>query len=414
MDKKVSLVIPFYNEESNVEAVISEAVNVLKDVTTDYEILAVNDGSIDETRYLLDNIAKINKLVKPLHHKKNKGYGAALITGIENAQGEYVLLVDGDGQFYMKELKGLVDQLKDYPVVLGYRIDRQDPWIRKLNSTIYNWCARILVGVKIKDINCSMKGFHKSVLEGIKGRTTGAIINSDILSQVLSKGFKFKEIGINHKPRLSGVQTGAKMSVILKAMREFLVVLADEFPRRKNQIFFSFRIFFGFIFAIFIIITAKPAQSSRFYLGMLVAFAGVFVRNWASGHLKKSQVLCTSGPYSIVRHPLYFGSLLAGLGAVVSIWNKNSVFAGVAFIGIFLWLFIFVYIPKITSEESNLAKWFPGEFEQYKKNVGALFPKIGYVKFDLGDFRFSQWIKNKEYQSLIGIALFYLIMYFKR
>lgn len=414
MDKKVTLVLPFYNEEANIKAVIAEAAGVLKDIAKDFEIIAVDDGSADETRHILDKLSKKQRQLKVIHHKKNAGYGRALKTGIEAATGEYVLLCDGDGQFYMKELKEFVKYLKEYKVVLGYRIDRKDPWIRKLNSMIYNWFARVLVGVKIKDINCAMKGFHMSVLKGLRYRTAGAIINSDILSQVLSRGVRFKEIGVNHRPRTAGEQTGARLSVIANAMKEFVNVFIDEFPKRRKEMLFNFRILFGFMLAVIVIAVVDPADTAFFWLGFLLASAGVFVRNWASGHIKKSKILCTTGPYSLVRHPLYFGSTLIGMGALMSLWNRESPLVSVFFVTIFLILFIFVYVPKIISEETNLIEWFGDEYEEYKKRVGLLFPL--FKKFDIspGDFRLTYWKKNKEYQSIIGLLAFYLIMLIKR
>lgn len=223
--------LPFYNEVANAGPVLGDAVRVMRGLSGDYEIIAVNDGSVDGTGGVLEGLAEKNRRIKPLHHKGNSGYGQALRTGIAAARGDWIFISDGDGQYSLDEFKEFIPHLRDYPVVLGYRINRRDPWFRKFNSSIYNLAARVSLGVRLRDINCAMKVFHRSVIKDLRFRTTGLIIYFDILSQILAKGARFKELGVTHRPRLAGTPTGARPDAVLTAMKEFLKIFPEEFLR---------------------------------------------------------------------------------------------------------------------------------------------------------------------------------------
>lgn len=235
--KSISLVLPFYDEALNAGAVIAGAAGVLDGLAADYEIIAVDDGSVDGTAGILDRLAAADSRIKPVHHARNQGYGMALRSGITAAKNDWLLFCDGDGQFPPEELKKFLPYLPDYPVVLGFRIDRQDPWHRKLNSYIYNQASRFLLGARIRDLNCAMKAFHRSVFKDVRFRTCGQTIYLDVLSQVFAGKTRFVELGVRHLPRAAGSPTGARPGVILKAMREYLAIFAEEFPRALGNLF---------------------------------------------------------------------------------------------------------------------------------------------------------------------------------
>ena len=128
------MVLPAYNEEANIERVIRQVAAYLDPLGIDYEILPVNDGSRDRTGEILAAVARELPRVKPQIHPQNRGYGAALRTGFDAAVKRYVFYMDGDGQFDIKDLDKLLPLASEDVIVTGFRIERRDPFIRRLNA----------------------------------------------------------------------------------------------------------------------------------------------------------------------------------------------------------------------------------------------------------------------------------------
>jgi hypothetical protein len=127
--------------------------------------------------------------------------------------------LDGDGQFDIRELDVLLPlATDDRHIVTGFRIKRSDPWIRRLNARLFGgWLVRVLLNVRVRDLNCAFKLIPKRVLESITLESTGALINAELYGRAVRKGFGIKEIGVHHYPRVAGTQTGAHPLVILRA-----------------------------------------------------------------------------------------------------------------------------------------------------------------------------------------------------
>ena len=216
----ISAFFPAYNEEANVERMVQHFKAVLPQVARDYEIIIVNDGSEDKTVEITDRLAKDDPKVRAVHHEKNQGYGAAVRSGISACRKEYLFFTDGDGQFDVSQLSKLIPLLAGYDGVIGFRLNRQDAWTRKLNAWAWNRLVRLLFGLKVKDIDCAFKLFHRKVFEEIHLESCGAMISTEMLVKIKDKGFKLQEIGVLHSPRLAGKQTGANLRVILRAFKE--------------------------------------------------------------------------------------------------------------------------------------------------------------------------------------------------
>ncbi|MCX5632600.1 MAG: glycosyltransferase family 2 protein [Phycisphaerae bacterium] len=222
--KSLSVFFPCFNEQDNVGRAIKSAIDVLSPLKIDFEIIVVNDGSKDKTGEIADGIAAENKNIKVVHHNINRGYGAALQSGFKAATKEYVFYTDGDGQFDIKELPLLFKYMDDYDIVTGYRIERQDNLIRKINAFCWTTMVNLLFGMKIKDMDCAFKLYRHSVFDNIKLESTGALINTEIFARAKNKGYKIFQIGVHHYPRTAGVQTGAKLRVILRAFKELFAL----------------------------------------------------------------------------------------------------------------------------------------------------------------------------------------------
>ena len=222
--KSLSVFFPCYNEQDNIERVVASAVDVLESLGIDFEIIIVNDGSRDNTAQIADKLAAENKNIKAVHHQTNLGYGSALQSGFKAATKEYVFYTDGDGQFDIRELPLLFEYVPDYDIVTGYRIKRQDSLIRKINAFCWTTFVNILFGMKIKDMDCAFKLYKRAIFDDIKMKSTGALINTEIFARAKNKGYKIFQLGVHHYPRTAGTQTGAKLTVILRAFKELFAL----------------------------------------------------------------------------------------------------------------------------------------------------------------------------------------------
>jgi glycosyltransferase involved in cell wall biosynthesis len=216
---ELSVVLPAYNEEANVERVVADCAAYLDGTGIDYELIVVNDGSRDRTGEILVRLAASQPRLRPQQHPQNRGYGAALRTGFDAARKRFVFYMDGDGQFDIRELDVILPLVTDDDhIVTGYRITRQDPFIRRLNAKLFGgWLVRIMLNVYVQDLNCAFKLIPHKVLNAITLESTGALINAELYGRAIRKGFKIKEVGVHHYPRTAGTQTGAHPLVIFKA-----------------------------------------------------------------------------------------------------------------------------------------------------------------------------------------------------
>ena len=213
-----------YNEEGNIEEVVTSAVAVLSEIADEYEVIVVDDGGRDRTGEIADRLAAANPRVRVVHHASNQGYGAALRSGFAAATQPLVAFVDGDNQFDLGELPVLLRAIDGVDIVSGYRIRRRDPVLRRLNSFLYNQACRLLFRIPIRDVNCAFKVYRRQVLDGMlpRLRSTGALINVEMLARARKMGARVREVGVHHYPRETGRQTGGNPAVIVRAFRELL------------------------------------------------------------------------------------------------------------------------------------------------------------------------------------------------
>ena len=218
----LSVILPAYNEEAVIEQTVSRVLDVLQNWLRDFEIIVVNDGSRDQTATLVNRMAKLDKHVRLITHKVNRGYGAALATGFRSAQKELIFFMDADGQFDIRDLEKFFPLIERCDAVLGYRQPRRDPWLRKLNAWGWKQLVQIFFGVRVRDIDCAFKLYRSEFFKNFQLETRGAMINTEILYKFMRAGYTYTEVGVQHLPRVGGKATGAKFSVILRAFNELL------------------------------------------------------------------------------------------------------------------------------------------------------------------------------------------------
>lgn len=222
----LSLFLPCFNEEQNVERTVRESVAALREVTDDFEVIVVNDGSRDRTGEIAERLAAENSHVRVCHHEQNRGYGGALRTGFLAARKDMMCFMDADGQFDVREISDLLSLADKADIVNGFRINRRDPFFRSLNAFLFNRLVRLLFGLKVTDLNCAFKLYHRKVVDAIAPQleSNGAFINAEMLIRAKKAGFSIVEVGVHHYPRVAGTQTGAKLSVILRAFKELFAL----------------------------------------------------------------------------------------------------------------------------------------------------------------------------------------------
>lgn len=232
----LSVILPAHNEEEAIAGTIHEVVDALAAWTwiREYEVIVVNDGSQDATGAIIDTIASANPSVRVIHHAMNQGYGAALVSGFEAATKDLVFFMDSDGQFTIHDLEHYFPLIQEFDAVLGYRVQRQDTWMRKLNAWGWKILIGMVFGVYVRDVDCAFKLYRGDFFRKHRLETRGAMINAEILYKFTRAGYTYTQVGVHHHPRRGGRATGANLSVIGRAFRE-LVVYARKWHREEKQ-----------------------------------------------------------------------------------------------------------------------------------------------------------------------------------
>jgi len=216
----ISVFFPCHNEAANIEPLVCKAVDVLSRVTGDFEIIIVDDGSTDGTDKIADTLAAEHHTVKVIRHESNLGYGAALQSGFRASAKELVFYTDGDGQFDIAELPELLPMIKQYDIVSCYRLKRREGIVRKINGWAWTKLVCFLFRMNVRDIDCAFKLYKRSIFDDIKIKSTGALIDAEILARAIHKGYTITQRGVHHYPRKSGTQSGASLAVIFRAFKE--------------------------------------------------------------------------------------------------------------------------------------------------------------------------------------------------
>jgi glycosyltransferase involved in cell wall biosynthesis len=230
----VSLVIPMYNEELNIEHALAAGTEALRKYTDDYEIIVVDDASTDDSPAMVAHLAKDDPRILMLRHEKNRRLGGTLRTGFAAATKDLVLYMDSDLPFDPEVLGKAMRamQVTGADVIAGYRHDRtMEGFKRTVYSYFWNLLIGMLFGWPHRDINFSFKLMKRKVLESITLKSEGSLIDAELIVKAKNKGYAIQQIGVDYFPRIRGTSHLASFSVIGK----MLVELVRLYPEMRNR-----------------------------------------------------------------------------------------------------------------------------------------------------------------------------------
>ena len=217
----ISIFLPAYNEEGNIATTIIDAKNAAQAVTSKYEIIVVDDGSRDRTAEVVHELQKFDHNIRLISHKTNRGYGAAVKTGLKACKMDWIFFTDSDGQFHYDELHKFVNVCDKADLIIGYRRKRMDPFHRifvaQVLLKVWNF---LLFGLTIRDVDCAYKLFRKEVRDSIQLETESAITVTEFIVKAKAIGFRIIQLPVHHYARKFGKQSGSNWRVIVKAVRE--------------------------------------------------------------------------------------------------------------------------------------------------------------------------------------------------
>lgn len=219
----LSVFFPCLNDGQSIPSLLEKTYRVLPKITKDYEIIIIDDGSIDNTPQILKRFLRKYKNLRVIRNAKPSGYGGVLRRGFESAKKDWVFYTDGDGQYDPGELKNLADHLTPkVDVVNGYKMVRSDNLIRKTLGSLYNQAIHTIYSIPIRDLDCDFRLIRNSLVRKIKLNSKSGAICLELIMKLKNQGANFAEIPVHHYPRKHGRSAFFKLPNLLKTLTENL------------------------------------------------------------------------------------------------------------------------------------------------------------------------------------------------
>ena len=201
----LSVFFPAYNDSGTIASLVISAIKSAERLTSDFEIIIVNDGSADATAEIADELARTYPQVKVVHHEQNRGYGGALRTGFATATRDLVFYTDGDAQYDPAEMETLWAALDDgVDLVNGYKISRSDPMHRIVIGRIYHHTVKLLFGLKVRDVDCDFRLMRRRIFERVSLEKNSGVICLEMMKKIQDAGFRIAEVPVHHYHRAYG------------------------------------------------------------------------------------------------------------------------------------------------------------------------------------------------------------------
>jgi glycosyltransferase involved in cell wall biosynthesis len=232
----LSVFFPAYNDSGTIASMVIRAVQAASELTPDYEIIVVNDGSEDATPQILDELARTYPRVRVVHHPRNRGYGGALQTGFRAATKELIFYTDGDAQYDPAELTLLWAKLTaDADLVNGYKISRSDPLHRIIIGRVYHHIVSVMFGLSVRDVDCDFRLMRRSIFEKIDLEKTSGVICLEMMKKIEDGGFRIVEVPVHHYHRAFGKSQFFNFRRIAKTGIDVLRLWVALVIRRQHQ-----------------------------------------------------------------------------------------------------------------------------------------------------------------------------------
>ena len=225
---QISVVIPVYNEEENLEILMEELTAVLNETHRSYEVILVDDGSTDKSFQIMEKMAGRDRRVTVIRFKRNAGQSAAFDAGFRLAKGEIVVTLDSDLQNDPRDIPLLLEKMGGYDMVCGVRTKRMDSWIRLASSKIANYVRNTLSDEEVTDTGCSLKAYRGEFLKRLK-LFNG--VHRFFPTLMKMEGARVTEIPVHHRPRKFGK---SKYNIRNRLLRSFLDLLAVRWMKKRR------------------------------------------------------------------------------------------------------------------------------------------------------------------------------------
>jgi len=231
----LSVFFPAYNDSGTIASMVIRTVKTASELTQDFEIIVVDDGSADGTAEIADELARTYPQVRAVHHPINRDYGAALQTGFRSATKEFIFYTDGDAQYDPAELKSLWRHMTpEADLVNGYKISRADPLHRILIGRVYHHIVSLLFGLRLRDVDCDFRLMRRTILERIDLEKTSGIICVEMMKKIQDAGFRVVEVPVHHYHRAFGKSEFFNFRRLLRTGRDLLLLWGELVVRRKH------------------------------------------------------------------------------------------------------------------------------------------------------------------------------------
>jgi glycosyltransferase involved in cell wall biosynthesis len=202
----ISAFFPCYNDGGTIASMVLSALVTLRQISDDYEVIVVDDAGQDYAPMLLEELERqYPREVRVIRHRQNRGYGGALRSGFAAATKEWIFYTDGDAQYDPRDLRELVAARHEgVDVVNGYKVDRSDPWIRKVIGRVYHHAVKILFGFHLRDVDCDFRLIRRDIFDRISLESDHGTICLEMVKKMQDAGYRFAEVPVHHYHRAYG------------------------------------------------------------------------------------------------------------------------------------------------------------------------------------------------------------------